>query len=161
MFKLNYNASCGENLIIYSKCSPMLPQERVSVCACACTQVSVYLTWFVQVHICIWMRVLLTELSFRDTVSFHFNAWLVNNCLCGWYDVYHSRRAFSMFLCVCVYLCVILVCSFNRDKDAPRRNLFLSVTAICTRTIYNTHTHIFTHFQAYKSVLICSLWTVD
>lgn len=122
------------------------PREscRVYVCVCVYESVSVLPTyiWFVQVHICFWKRVLLTELSFRDAVSFHFNAWLVNDCLCKRYDVFHSRRAFSVCsACVCV---CTSACYFGDPLTTSMMlqgvlSFFLSEAY--THTVYTVHTH--------------------
>lgn len=101
---------------------------RVYVCVCVHKALHKYpYVGFVLVHICVSVFVLVTHLSFRDTVSFHFNAWLVNNCLCGRYDVLSSRRAFSVcFVCVYEHVCVLFWC-------APRHVFFfLSLWGIHT-----------------------------
>lgn len=117
---------------------------RVYVCVCVHKALHKYpYVGFVQVHICVSVFVLVTHLSFRDTVSFHFNAWLVNNCLCGRYDVLSSRRAFSACL-VCVYehVCVLFWC-------APRHVFFFFLSEEYIHVVYRVHTH--THLEAYKS----------
>lgn len=111
---------------------------RVYVCVCVHKGLHKYpYVWFVQAHSCVSMCVLVTHLSFRDTVSFHFNAWLVKTRLCGRYDALRSRRAFSVCL-VCVYehVCVLFWC-------APRHAFFLSLWGIHTCSLYSAHTHTF------------------
>lgn len=131
--------------------------QTLCLCMWLYTRLSTYSTyiWTVLVHTCM---LLLTELPFRDTVSFHFTAWLVNNCLCGWYDVCHSRRSFSAFLCACVRLVVILLLSFNHDKYAAKHNWFPSLIGVCTLTVYMINTHaglqICVHLQPFMCRVI-------
>lgn len=81
-------------------------------------------------YVCSW------HLSFSDTVSFHFNAWLVNNCVCRRYDVLHSRRAFSVCLpCVHEHVCMVFWCSPRLILFfCPQRNICIHVQCTLAHT---------------------------
>lgn len=61
--------------------------------------------------------------------------------VCGWYDVLHSRRAFSVCLaCVYVHDGVLFWC-------APRHTFCLSISEDYIHVLYTVHTYIWRHIN--------------